>query len=322
MGSIFGVLVVNKPQGTAYNVGDYVQAVAAKNILGNPKVNFIERETLKQYDGDQVKVILNGWFMHDAKQWPPSELIVPLPISMHINPSVYSKFSEKSSIDYLRSVMPIGCRDLSTRDYLLKNGIEAYFSGCLTLTLNKKDFNVIPEIEDTILVVDFLQNRGSVSHLLNRYDISMLDKLLRLPKAVFEKMTYGNSKKIVEEKLEGMDVNYLTTQFSISDPEHLRCKKAEYMLDMINSAKGIITSRIHVALPALALGTPVLFVDPAMDSSRFNGIKELLNSVSMSDFNAMNRNDILEALGTNKYDNRLADITENLKAKVNDFISR
>ena len=45
------------------NIGDYIQALAVRQFL--PTMDgFIERERLDEYDGEEVGVIMNGWFMH------------------------------------------------------------------------------------------------------------------------------------------------------------------------------------------------------------------------------------------------------------------
>lgn len=66
------------------NIGDYVQALASSQFL--PSVDgFIERERLSSYGGEVSKVIMNGWYMHHPKNWPPTPNIKPLFVAMHIN---------------------------------------------------------------------------------------------------------------------------------------------------------------------------------------------------------------------------------------------
>ena len=60
---------------------------------------------------------------------------------------------------------------------------------------------------------------------------------------------------------------------------------AEAILHKYARAKLVITSRIHCALPCLALGTPVIFVngfDSFVDSCRFDGIIELFNRIDVN----------------------------------------
>ena len=64
-----------------------------------------------------------------------------------------------------------------------------------------------------------------------------------------------------------------------------RLNEAERLVKLYAGASLIITSRLHCALPALGLDTPVIFVSNENDSSsslcRFVGLKELMNVVSL-----------------------------------------
>jgi hypothetical protein len=60
---------------------------------------------------------------------------------------------------------------------------------------------------------------------------------------------------------------------------------AETILKKYAKAKLVITSRIHCALPCLAMGTPVIFVngfDSFVDSCRFDGILDLFNRIDVN----------------------------------------
>lgn len=74
------------------NIGDYIQSLAAKQFLNNQDPILISREALNEYDGEQVKLIMNGWFLMNGENFPPSEKITPLLVSHHINTSVHSHF--------------------------------------------------------------------------------------------------------------------------------------------------------------------------------------------------------------------------------------
>ena len=60
---------------------------------------------------------------------------------------------------------------------------------------------------------------------------------------------------------------------------------AEDLLQQDAKAKLVITSRIHCALPCLALGTPVIFIngfETYVDSCRFDGIIDLFNRIDIN----------------------------------------
>jgi hypothetical protein len=55
-----------------------------------------------------------------------------------------------------------------------------------------------------------------------------------------------------------------------------RFAKAGHLLQCYAQARAVLTTRLHCALPCLALGTPVLLIETARDSYRFDGLRDLL----------------------------------------------
>jgi lipopolysaccharide biosynthesis glycosyltransferase len=78
-----------------------------------------------------------GWHMHPLYDlrydFPYHPNIRPLFISFHINR--LDMLSEPAQ-EYLRRFGPVGCRDWNTVFLLLSAGIDAFFSGCLTTTVD------------------------------------------------------------------------------------------------------------------------------------------------------------------------------------------
>jgi hypothetical protein len=263
-----------------FNVGDNIQSLAAKQFL--PQVDtFINREHLADYKGDKMKVIMNGWFTHNYNNWLPSADIEPLFISFHVNNTAAPYMLSEKAVAYLKTHEPIGCRDEFTVETLKAKGINAYFSGCLTLTLDSY------KVDDTL--------RGD--------DIYIVDPLYSYP--TWEKVTY-DWKRVIRSIQNGdffktgkqqqhlrkfIDEELLkTAKFINQEPpantytDAQKFAMAEDLLHKYAKAKLVITSRIHCALPCLALGTPVIFVngfDSFVDSCRFEGILELFNRIDI-----------------------------------------
>ena len=241
------------------NIGDEIQSIAAQRLL--PKVDFyLPREELNNPGiNEDVKLICNGWFMMKPKNWPPAKNINPLFISFHItnSNSSYKLLAHKRHFEYYKQFEPIGCRDLKTVELFRKIGIKAYFSNCLTLTLENQ-FN---ERNDDILFVDPLRYNYTKS-----YRDFLIEKMI--PKK------YRDSVKFVGQR---------RTVVNLSREE--RFADAEKLIEMYSKAKLVITSRIHAALPCLALGTPVYFINAGYHSSlfnlndRFEGIMDLFNVI-------------------------------------------
>ena len=89
-----------------YNAGDYIQSLAAAQYL--PRVDkYLNREKLSEYKGEPVKLIMNGWFMHQPECWPPSKQIFPLLTSFHINAEANDKMLKSKLWVCLRSIFGI-----------------------------------------------------------------------------------------------------------------------------------------------------------------------------------------------------------------------
>jgi hypothetical protein len=102
------------------NLGDEIQSLAAQQFL--PQVDqLLDREMMNSYRGPALRMILNGWYMHQPWNWPPSGRIDPLLISMHISQEIAGQNSRAEAPDvamlrgrglsYLRARGPVGARD-------------------------------------------------------------------------------------------------------------------------------------------------------------------------------------------------------------------
>ena len=97
-----------------YNIGDDIQTLAAQRLL--PDAEVIDREQLDSYQGEDMKLLCNGYFMTNPEHWPPNPSISPFFISFHI--SAY-RHCEEYLLDpklktYYNQFGPVGCRDKST----------------------------------------------------------------------------------------------------------------------------------------------------------------------------------------------------------------
>ncbi len=258
-----------------YNVGDYIQSLAAKQFL--PRVDhYICREALNRFAGPKSKVILNGWFM-DNPNWPPSEHVDPLFVSFHLSAHIADRLLHPAAIQYFKRFAPIGCRDPQTVSFLNEHGIDAYWSGCLTTTLN---LTYKREPSDEVVVCDLL------------FDSPDYASMLRSPRTAYRffkrgQLFAGGKRTRLLNRLLSRDLMrqaiWTTNKFSRSESHEQRFRRADAALRQFARAKFVVTSRIHCALPCLAMGTPVLFVheglDNASDRGRLSGILDLLNVV-------------------------------------------
>ena len=236
------------------NIGDYIQSLAALQYLPkNCKPYFVDRDTIQFYNGSKVKLIMNSWNEISKGNKYISNQIIPIFISYHISnkkglPSIYLK--------NLGNFSPIGCRDTNTRDKLLKYGINAYFSSCLTTTLDI-DYSVCEkERTNDIIFTDFKFG-----------DYSQADNYILSLKA------YNFNNLINITHLCNLTLTHIE-----------RFKFAKKLLDKYARAKLVITTRLHAALPCLALNTPVILVNKKFDI-RFSGLYKFLNTIGRNEEN-------------------------------------
>lgn len=248
----FGLVVYLKTD----NIGDDVQSYAAKRFL--PTVDYvIDREALDTFDshGEVVKAIMNGWYMYSKFNWPPASVIDPLWVAMHISENDYfgigERFLEGIGGDYLRHYAPIGARDVSTLEMLERNHIPAYLSGCLTLTIPQFD-NV--EKTNEVLLVDLDEKSEAIVRKM-------------YPAENFQSVTH----------------NVNAEEYSALSAED-RLQRVEKLLRRYQGAKCVITSRLHCALPCLALRTPVLLVYKREYAPRMQSFLTLLHYTEIDSF--------------------------------------
>lgn len=280
-----------------FNVGDYIQSLAARQHFAEPVDIYLQREALNEYDQEPVKAILNGWFMHHPENWPPSPLIRPLFVSFHINSVAVSEMLRSESIQYLKKHQPIGCRDKGTAELLRKNGVDAYFSGCLTLTLGKT-YKRSSNPKGVVFVDPYYPADHTPSGVLSAV-VAMKSSFQTIKRIALARYSAANFKSLVkaaqfykhysqifddevleaatyiEQELPNVDFDGDDDKFALADK----------LLRTYAASLYVVTSRIHCALPCLGIGAPVLYVNNINQSEtsycRLDGLLELFNVIDI-----------------------------------------
>ena len=253
----YGLITFKKTE----NIGDDIQSYAAMSFL--PKVDYyIEREKMDLFipkNKEQVVTIMNGWFLHSKINFPISPYIYPLYVSTHFSGYNSGGIKKEYLNDYaskkLNKYGPIGCRDHGTMELLEQCNVKNYFSGCVTLTL-KADKNI--KQTDSICIVDINEKAEEKIRKIVNNGVKIIKKTHVLDKSKNSKLTW-------EERFDNV-------------------KK---LLDIYQSSKLVITSRLHCALPCLALGTPVLLLyDEKKDytKDRLSDYVNILNHMTTKEF--------------------------------------
>ncbi len=235
-----------------FNLGDDIQTFAVSQML--PRVDgYVSREALNQVEESCV-IPLNGFFMN-SDHWPPAESVKPVFFAFHVTPQAQKVICSKAGIAYLKKWQPIGCRDRGTMALLALHGVETYYSRCVTLTLPRR----YSEPEDGKIFVVGVNNKAlhAIPEDIRRQAITVSQAKVRLP---------------------------------ITDTQ-IKLQLAEKLLNQYRDReKLVITSKIHCAMPCLAMGIPVVFLyDSAKkDDYRVQLISDFIkiNYVKMSGFSA------------------------------------
>lgn len=245
------------------NIGDCIQNIAVENIyrkIGVVPTDLIQinRDELPSYSGPMAHLVMQSWFGHTNGTFPLpwSDNIIPIFLGFHINSSNGGRdmFVAANVPEKMQNFEPIGCRDRNTRDFLRGFGLDAYFSGCLTLTFDKRD--KMPTGGGKTFVVDLNPKA-----------------LERLPKRIRKHADFSITHL------------YQFNNYPISENDATNFENAaRKILQRYHDEAGlIITSRIHVAMPCVAMGIPVVFITDRPRDERFDVLRGILPVYSYRD---------------------------------------
>ena len=299
------------------NIGDYIQTLAVIKLIGK-EYKILDRESLNSYNDEPRKVIINGWFMENPLNFPPSSNIKPLFISFHINPDIVSDFLNSNTISYLKEHQPIGCRDTLTQELLEKHNIKTFFSSCVTLTLNKTDYISAVYKKNTTLII------GAFDRLKPYIETNkgIYKALISSIKAPYKFLNYKTKNLIFNKWLrkQNFELNFANqiVEKKISSHEE-GVKLAEQVLIKIANSDHIITSRIHSALPAVAMGKKVIFINEGLDNinhrSRLSGLQSFFKSIKLKEIRILNFDTIKVTHNHMVYSKKIEKI-------INDFLKK
>lgn len=262
---------------SCFNIGDYIQSLAAIQYL--PKLDLtIDRDSIskiKSVSNERIKLIGNSWYsIHDHAHVLP-EFVSFLPVSIHINNPQYPRLD--NVLNSWANFGPIGCRDTQTLDVIRQYGYEAYFSSCLTTTLSKSfifnNQSVCTERKG-VYFVDVFEEPNSIN-------LFPLNRFLKNYLIASEYKKCLNELNKLIKYYEGEEIHRVTHLFPQSLSQEKRFEIARNLIKKYSTAKLVVTSRIHCALPCLALGTPTVLITKKYDYLRYGGIYNFLNHIAL-----------------------------------------
>lgn len=244
------------------NLGDYLQSeateLAVRAAMGEA-VAFTPwpRNALSWYDGPPAICVMQGWYEHDTLRFLPNRNVLPVWVGTHFERATRERLAFLAALDRdLLTDWEFGCRDLSTLEWCRSQGLAAYFSRCLTLTLPTRG----PARRDKLFLVGPDAWRERVQNAL--------------PRALREARPVVCADQLV------------TGERALAERDHLPAAKT-LLQTYRDEAALVITSRIHCAQPCLAMGIPVVFIDPVnKEAERFSTLRGLIPIHSFDDLKA------------------------------------
>ncbi|MEQ8268345.1 MAG: capsular polysaccharide synthesis protein [Parvibaculum sp.] len=235
------------------NLGDHIQIIAGKRLL-QPLGVRIDRLVDRDDEiasvpglapaGDPLPILLNGWFKSNRAEWPPHPRLAPVIFGFHVRLRQCPELASPESIAFFKRHEPVGCRDTHTLGLMREWGVEAFLSRCLSLTLPR-----------------------------------------RLPDpAQREVFVVSRDERIGDFLPETLGPCTFISHYSGSADFATNMDEAEKVLALYrDKARLIVTTLLHCALPAIAMGIPVIVFYPlntekghASDIERFSGLADLV----------------------------------------------
>jgi Capsular polysaccharide synthesis protein/Methyltransferase domain/Polysaccharide pyruvyl transferase len=232
------------------NLGDHIQILASEALLR--RAGLVPSFLVDRDDGIahpppvtndvSAGVLMNGWFKTNPAEWPPHPAYRPIYLGFHIRLFQSPSLVSAAALDHYAAHGPIGCRDRYTLSLLRSHGVEVFLSHCLSLTFPRR----LPDPEQQTEV--FVVSR----------DKRILDYL---PPSL------GS-------------YTFLSHYSGDHDFARNKVRAAEMLQTYRERAKLIITTMLHCALPAIAIGIPVVVFFPPNEGAAYESAKERFSSLS------------------------------------------
>lgn len=233
------------------NIGDHIQILAAYQMLariGLQPTFHVDRDQeirsapqLADKKG-RPPLLINGWFKHNRAEWPPHSGFDVVYLGFHIRLFQCPELLSPAALEHYERHEPIGCRDVQTMSLLRHHGIEANISHCLSVMFPRRLPD--PATQTDIIVAS--------------RDERLADKVRALRGPVTSVLHYSDEHDF-ERNLQ----------------------RAQETLDLYRDrAKLVVTSLLHCALPAIAMGIPVIVVYPLNSDEGHQSDRERFSSLA------------------------------------------
>jgi hypothetical protein len=243
------------------NLGDHIQLIAANRLLKRIGIEpdcLVDRDDeiasadALNHGSEPVGILLNGWFKTNPAEWPPHPRLVPIYLGFHIRLFQSPSLVSEAALQHYRQYAPIGCRDLYTQSLLQHHGVDAFHSNCLSLTLPRR---------------------------------------LEHPRRQTEVFVVSRDERLQDYIPPQLQPYTFVKQYSGSSDFEDNMQHAEALLHMYRTrARLIVTTLLHCALAAIAMGIPVVVFYPInpdqqhrSDRERFSSLERLIRVYNLNE---------------------------------------
>lgn len=243
------------------NLGDHIQILAGLQLLkrlGLAPEKWIDRDNeiasaaMLNAQRRSLGILLNGWFKTNPAEWPPHPRLTPIYLGFHVRLFQAPTLVSTKALAHYRKFGPIGCRDRYTLSLLKSHGVDAFLSHCLSLTFSRR-------LDD--------------------------------PNNQTETFIVSRDQRILEYLPNTIRSGRFICHYSGSNDFAANMRQAtEYLALYRSKAKLIVTTLLHCALPALAMGIPVVVFFPPnegpqhrSDRERFSSLQEMIRVFQLSE---------------------------------------
>lgn len=250
------------------NMGDWFQTIAMENLYDEWGIHdylYVSRNNAKYYNGEKVVLCFNCFntlinsLNYKTETFPLSKQIIPVFFGLHLhNRSIPNELKEQ-----FLHFGPIGCRDEETLNYMLQANIPAYLSGCVTALFPRRNEN--SPLYEKIYFVDTPKE-------LDHY----------VPEHILKKAEY---------KTNSFPIQRLTGSHYMTEEESkISYQTAKKQLELLrDTATLVVTSRLHIASPCIAMGIPVILASYDFNG-RFSWIDKYIPFYAKHDWQNINWN--------------------------------
>lgn len=239
------------------NLGDHIQIIAGERMLARAGLlpsQWTDRddEIANPPAAGRSGILLNGWFKTNPAQWPPHPDYVPIYLGFHIRLFQSPSLIGQEALAHYRAEGPVGCRDRYTLALLRAQGVDAFLSHCLTMTYPKR----FPD-----------------------------------PATQCEVFVVSRDERLCDYLPDDLGPYTFVHHYSGDHDFKANMDRARTLLETYRGrARLIVTTLLHCALPAIAMGIPVVVFYPPnegarrdSDHQRFSSLADLIRVYDLTE---------------------------------------